>query len=136
MSSTYTVKHIGVAIAKSSNHVYDYISNPKNLPQWAEGLAGASVEKSGDVWICDSPMGKVQVRFAAKNPFGVVDHDVTLPSGEVNHNPFRVIANGGGSELVFTLFRLPRMTDADFDADAAQIEKDLRRAKQILEDER
>jgi hypothetical protein len=33
-----------------------------------------------------------------------LDHDVTLPSGETLSNPMRVVPNGTGSEVVFTLF--------------------------------
>lgn len=62
-----------------------------------------------------------------------MDHDVTLPWGEVNHNPFRVMRNADGSEVVFTLFRLPRMSDADFDKDARLIETDLLTLKTLLE---
>ena len=32
-------------------------------------------------------MGKVKIRFAESNPFGVVDHDVILESGVRIHNP-------------------------------------------------
>lgn len=78
-------------------------------------------------------MGRVKVRFAEKNPYGVMDHDVTLPSGEVNHNPFRVLTNGDGGEVVFTLYKLPRMNDAQFDEDAAMISRDLKTLKEILE---
>ena len=39
--------------------------------------------------------------------------------------PMRVIPNGEGSELMFTLFRLPRMSDAEFVRDASLVERDL-----------
>jgi len=62
-------------------------------------------------------MGKVKVKFAEKNSFGVMDHDVTLPSGEV----------------IFTLYRLPRMSDEDFNKDCQAVEKDLKTLKDLLE---
>jgi hypothetical protein len=49
-------------------------------------------------------MGRVKVKFADKNKFGILDHDVTLPSGEQVYNPVRVFPNNGGSELIFTLY--------------------------------
>lgn len=73
------------------------------------------------------------MKFAPQNSFGVMDHDVTLPSGEVNHNPFRALVNGKSTEVVFTLYRLPRMNDADFQHDTATIETDLKALKRILE---
>jgi hypothetical protein len=78
-------------------------------------------------------MGTIRVRFADPNPFGVLDHRVTLPGGESTLNPMRVVANGDGSELTFTLFRPPGVTDQAFAADAAQVEADLRRLKTLLE---
>lgn len=130
---TFPARHISISINRSPNEVYEFASNPNNLPQWAEGLSRSSMKQSGDEWIADSPMGIVRVKFADANRFGVIDHDVTLPSGEVVHNPLRVLKNGNGSEVVFTLYRLPQMSDADFERDAQMVEKDLLKLKSLLE---
>lgn len=129
----YPVRHISVSIQRSPQEVYLFVSNPLNLPQWAAGLSQSKVFKSGEEWVCDSPMGRVKVKFAEKNSWGVMDHVVTLPSGEANFNPFRVFANDEGSEVIFTLFRLPRMSDLDFEDDAKLIEADLQKLRRILE---
>ena len=50
-------------------------------------------------------MGRVGFAFTERNELGVLDHDVTLPSGETIHNPMRVIRDGDRSEVVFTLRR-------------------------------
>ena len=44
----------------------------------------------------------------SEHDHGVLDHDVTLPSGETVHNPMRVIPDGDGCEVVFTLGLLER----------------------------
>ncbi len=129
----FIARHLSISIARLPSEVYGFVANPESLPQWASGLSRATMIRRGDEWIADSPMGTVSVRFAAENDFGVVDHDVTMPSGETVHNPFRVARNGEGSEVIFTLYRLPEMKDAEFDEDAAMIEADLRRLKEILE---
>jgi hypothetical protein len=77
---TFTAKHISVSINRSAAQVYEFASNPENLPKWAAGLSG-SIKKVDENWITESPMGTVKVKFAEKNKFGVLDHDVTLPSG-------------------------------------------------------
>lgn len=77
-------------------------------------------------------MGKAKVTFAGKNKFGVIDHDVTLESGKTFHNPLRVIKNNRGSEIVFTLFQQPEMTDQDFNRDAGIVLKDLEALRIIL----
>lgn len=129
---TYPSRHISVSINRSASEVYRFASNPSNLPMWAAGLSG-SIEKVGEMWIADSPMGKVKVKFAEVNDFGVLDHVVTLPSGVKVYNPMRVFPNFEGSEVVFTLYRLPEMADGAFDADAKLVESDLRKLKKILE---
>jgi uncharacterized protein YndB with AHSA1/START domain len=129
----YPALHITQSIRQAPKVVYAFASNPENLPRWAAGLSGASIVRSGDSWLCQSPMGEVKVKFVEGNPFGVMDHDVTLPNGEVNHNPFRVLANGNDSEVVFTLYKLPRMSDQEFEQDAALIRKDLETLRSLLE---
>jgi hypothetical protein len=54
-------------------------------------------------------------------------------SGLQVYIPMRVVQNGSGSELIFTLFRLPDMSDAQFDADAEWVMRDLISLKNLLE---
>ncbi len=125
-------RHIGVPIDRPSDEVYAYASNPAHLPQWAAGLSG-SIELVDGRWVAESPMGRVVVSFAAANDHGILDHDVRLPSGETVYNPMRVIADGPGCEVVFTVRRRPEMTAAEFAADAAAVTADLTRLKRVLE---
>ena len=125
-------KHISISIDRPLSVVYDYISNPANLPEWAAGL-GTSVEQIDREWVADSPIGRVVVAFTPRNDLGVVDHDVTLPSGETVHNPMRVIADGSAAEVVFTLRRQPGVSGADFATDAAAVFADLAVLKSTLE---
>lgn len=130
------VKHISISINRSPRDIYEFASNPENLPLWAAGLARSKVTREGDAWVAEAPFGKVRIRFVKRNTFGVLDHDVELDSGVVVHNPMRVIPNGEGSEFVFTLLRQPGMDDAQFAEDKLAIEKDLRTLKNILETSR
>lgn len=126
------VRHISVSINRPPNQVYDFASNPENLPKWATGLGGSIKNVNGE-WIADAPMGKVKIRFAKRNTFGILDHDVILESGVKIHNPMRVVPNGSGSEVVFILFRQPDTSDEKFSEDAKWVEKDLRILKDLLE---
>ncbi|WP_413583491.1 SRPBCC family protein [Bdellovibrio sp. HCB288] len=130
---TYPVHQASVSIRKSASEVYEFMVQPENMPLWAQGLTKAQMKQSDDGWIAESPMGKVKIRFVPRNNLGVLDHDVTLPSGEVNHNPLRVVRNGEGSEVIFTLYRLPKMSDEDFEKDQRAVHKDLQTLKSILE---
>jgi len=125
-------RHISIAIDRPAGEVYDYARHPANLPAWAAGLGG-SIEHVDGQWVAESPMGRVVVAFAPANEFGVLDHRVTLPSGEIVDNPMRVIADRDGCEVVFTVRRRPGMTDGDFYGDCAAVRADLGALKRVLE---
>ena len=131
ISMTFTAKHISVSINRSAAQVYEFASNPENLPKWAAGLSG-SIKKIDEDWIAESPMGTVKVKFAEKNKFGVLDHDVILPSGVKVHNPMRVFPNNDGSELVFTLYRRPGVSDQEFAARCRSGRKGLSKIKDLI----
>lgn len=133
MASTSETRHLTERIDRPAGVVYDYAVDPANLPHWAPGL-GSAVERDGENWFVQTGMGRVGFAFAPRNDFGVLDHDVTLPSGGVVYNPMRVIKDGDDAcEVVFTLRRQDGMTDEDFERDAAAVAADLARLKQIVE---
>ena len=123
-------RHISVVIPRPAAEVYAFARDPENLVRWAAGLA-TGVRFDGDDLLTDSPMGEVRVRFAAANPFGVLDHDVTLPDGTVVNNPLRVLVHPDGAEVLFTVRRLGA-SDADFDRDCATVLADLERLRAVM----
>ena len=129
---TFTSKRVNVSINRSADDVYDFASNPENLPQWAAGLSGSIKNINGD-WIAESPMGAVKVQFVDKNEFGILDHHVTLPSGETFYNPMRVFPNNSGSELIFTVYQRPDVPAEMFAEDVAAVTRDLKTLKTLLE---
>lgn len=126
-------RHISIGIDRPGSEVYDFAADPLNLPRWAAGLAGSEVDRDGEQWFTDSPMGRVTLTFAPRNDFGVLDHHVTLPSGETVYNPLRVISDGDACEVVFTLRPGPGMTDEELERDAGAVAKDLAALKFLLE---
>jgi hypothetical protein len=124
-------RHVSTTIERSADDVYAFASDPANLPAWAPGLTG-SVEFVDGRWTADSPMGRIVIDFAPRNDFGVLDHDVTVPSGETFHNPMRVIANGDGCDVVFSVRRRAGMTDEEFARDAGLVQADLDRLRAVL----
>lgn len=130
--TSQAVRHISVSINRLPDQVYEFASNPQNLPKWATGLGGSIKNVNGE-WIAEAPMGKMKIRFAKRNTFGILDHDVILESGVEIHNPMRVVPNGSGSEVVFMLFRQPEVSDEKFSEDAKWVEKDLKILKDLLE---
>jgi hypothetical protein len=120
-----------VSIGAEPAQVYDFVSDPRNLPRWS---FFQSATRSGDWWVMGTPEGPVELRFVAANELGVLDHYVKLGSGMEIQVPMRVIPNGEGSEVIFTLFQAPDMSDEEFAQDAQQVKHDLATLKGVLED--
>jgi hypothetical protein len=125
-------KIVHISIDRDWRDVYDFASKPENMPLWASGLA-SGLEPDGEDWIATGVLGMVRVSFVPPNEFGVIDHTVTIESGLRVYNALRVVPNGDGCEIMFTLLRLPGMTDEQFAADAAHIRKDIEALKGLME---
>ena len=132
MALTLESRTISVRIDRPLRDVYEFVSVPENFPKWALGL-GQSIEQVNDAWIAQTPQGPMRVRFTEPNSFGVLDHYVTPESGRELYNPMRVVANGGGAELTFTLFRQPEWSDEQFAQDGESVTRDLEALKALLE---
>ncbi len=128
---SWPARHISRFIARKPAAVCAFLADHRNLPKWAAGLSAGISEENGVV-ISESPMGKVQVRFAPGAELGIFDHDVTLPDGQTFHNPLRVLENDGGSEVVFTLYRHAAVSDEAYEKDASLIAADLERLSAAL----
>lgn len=123
---------ITCSIDRPASDVYEFASNPENLPRWITSFC-QSVRQRGDEWELETPAGWMSIRFVPANAFGVLDHVVTLPDGQTIRNPMRVVANGAGSEVLFTLFQQPGMSDEQFVRDAGMVKSDLKTLKTVLE---
>lgn len=128
---TYPVKMINISINKSADDVYRFASNPENFPKWVQFVQ--TVTKQGDIWIGKTDMGDIKIKFSPTNAYGVIDHDVTLPNGQIVMNPMRVVANNDGCEFTFILFWMPGRTEKEFNEDAEAVRKDLVKLKEIME---
>jgi len=132
MTAILASKTVSVSINRTPQDVYDYVSDFMNAPQWATQFC-LSVKPAEGGWVIETPVGPMKVRMVERNSFGILDHYVSpTPETEV-YAPMRVLANGPGSEVIFTVFRQPEMTDEKFAEDAGMVEKDLGNLKAILE---
>lgn len=131
--TTLPSRTLSVRIERRWSEAYDFLAAPQNFPLWASGLCQAIEPLEGDLWLAQTPQGALRVRFSPRNAFGVLDHDVLPEGSPAIHVPLRLIANGDGCELQFTLLRQPEMDDAGFERDAQWVEKDLQAIKGLLE---
>lgn len=121
-----------VAIARDADAVYQFVSNPANLPRWAPAFC-KSVRQVGGEWLMETNAGPMQVRFVPPNKFRVADHFVSPAPGVEIYVPLRVLPNGAGSEVVFTLFRSPTMPPEKFAEDLRLVTQDLQTLRRALE---
>ncbi|MBN9046396.1 MAG: polyketide cyclase [Rhizobiales bacterium] len=124
---------ISISIRHPWHHLYEAIWQPEFFPRWASGLAKTTLEREGGRWRATGPEGTVRIRFTGRNDFGIMDHYVDVGAEREIYVPLRVIPNADGSEVLLTLFRQPGMTDEKFAADAAWVEKDLKKLKSLFE---
>lgn len=129
---TFQTTNITISIENSKEKVYQFASNPENFPKWLAFVQSVS-KKSDRIWIAESDLGKIEIELSPENEFGILDHTVKLPDGTKVYNPLRVIENGKGSEIIFTLFKMPNKTDEEVNADSAFVKADLKTLKSILE---
>jgi hypothetical protein len=127
------VRHISIGISRPFAEAYAFLAEPENFPKWASGLGHSFRHVGGSEWLAETPMGSMAVRFSERNAFGVLDHTVLAEGGAPIHNPMRVLANGDGAEVVFSLFQRPGMSDEEFARDADWVARDLQTLKACLE---
>ncbi len=123
---------LSISINRAPREVYDFVSNAENLPKWAKMFC-LSVRKTNGDWIVETPQSSVKLRFAERNALGVLDHYVTASPGVEVYVPMRVVQNGQGSELLFTLFQAKDTPDEKFAEDKRRVNQDLRNLKKVLE---
>ena len=121
-----------ISIDCDSKKICKFASNLANLPKWAVTFA-KSAKKSKGSWIVETEQGPFKIRMAKKNTFGILDHYVKPQGAPEFLVPMRVVANAQGSEVIFTLFQLPGMTEENFKRDIGLVEKDLNSLKFIME---
>jgi uncharacterized protein YndB with AHSA1/START domain len=87
-----------VTIAAPPAAVLDYVGDARRLPEWAPAFARA-VRPAGEHWLVDTGAGEAEIDVRVSRERGTVDIvSTTEPRGVFT----RVIANGDGSEYLFT----------------------------------
>lgn len=123
---------LSVSIDCPPSVVAAFVTDPRNMPAWAGGLC-KSVRQEGDAWRVDTGEGEVGLRFCGPTAHGILDHEITMAPDLTLYIPMRVVPNGAGSEVLFTLFQPPGMTDIRRDQDLALVAEDLQRLKALME---
>lgn len=123
------------------DHPYDatyrFLADPRNYAEWA------AVEKqtfrplaNGD-WEGMTTLGGLRhFRFTPANAFGVLDHAVFMPGETPLWTPMRVMPNEEGTELAFTFYQRPGMSQEQFASAIEWVTMDFLTLKAVVEAQR
>jgi hypothetical protein len=123
---------VHISILAPRQQVIAFLSDMNNWKTWAPWVRSVSRSSARD-WMLDTEAGPMKVRFVDQNSLGVLDHEVTLPSGIGSLNSMRVLANGSGSELIMVVFQSPEVSSDQFERDIEAVRDDLARIKKVAE---
>jgi hypothetical protein len=129
-------KTLSISINSKPKTVYEFVLNLENLPKWAKMFC-RSIKLLNGEWIAEVLQEQAKVRITKRNDFGILDHYVKLlssPNVDEVFVPMRVVQNGDGSEVIFTVFQLAGMAEERYAEDIRMVEQDLKNLKSIVEE--
>ena len=134
---TLPIKTLTVTIDAPFADVAQDLATPQNHLEWAtEFFSGEARPGNGDELIVYSPFMGVDARFRveANLDHGIVD--LYLAPGEAPYGtplPVRLLHNGEGVDVLWTLTRFPGTPDERWQAGIASMERELQNLKQRFE---
>ena len=122
-----------IEIQSPPSDTFAFVADGEKLPLWAIGFAKA-IEPDGDHWIVTLASGeRLPLRIDSDPATGVVDY-VMLPASDVAapaHS--RVMPHAAGTLYAFSMHQTPDIPDEVFDAQVAELERELTVLKAHLE---
>jgi hypothetical protein len=103
--------------------VFALVADGARLPDWAPAFASAAEHDGGDRWLIGTGDARFPIRLRADAEHGTVD--LLSPADPTVGAFLRVLPNGGGSELLFTLFFADDADPAAVEAQMATVAEEL-----------
>ena len=113
-----------ISIAAPTEAVFDFVSSVEKLPAWAIGFAKGVREDNGTWLVTTGSDEELPIRIDGDRERGVVDFWFG-PTGAEVPAATRIVGNDDGAEYVFTMFQPPGMPDAVFEAQIAELGREL-----------
>ena len=121
-----------ITIDCEPSQVLNFVSDPSNLPLWSKSFC-LSIRQEQGQWIAQTPQGPIRIRIATHRQLGIADQFLSPAPGVEFMIPTRVVANGTGSEFIFTLFQPDNLSEVEYQQEVTLVEQELQLLKQILE---
>jgi hypothetical protein len=121
-----------VDIEAAPDKVFTFLSNPMRWPEYAVvNLRSVSPGQNG--WFkAVTKFGEGEIKVNGIKELGVFDHVWKDPQATWQVYS-RVVPNGDGSTVLMTLFQPAIMTDAQFDQAMREMDIEMAKLKEILE---
>jgi Polyketide cyclase / dehydrase and lipid transport. len=135
--TTLTTETLRVTIDAPYGKVTSYLADPGSAHEWATEFFAGPLRKAGaDEWVALVPMMGGEVRYRQDTHWerGVIDVYLAPQNGEFGPPlPVRVVPNGGGADVLWTLTRFPGMPDEAWRAGLESMQRELENLRRMLE---
>ena len=119
-----------ITIAASPRDVLRFVADPRNLPRWAPGFAPAVLEREGH-WFVSGEHREFEIVVLASDELGTFD---LWPAADARRGiRTRVLANGDGTEYVFTILMEDDIDQAGLTGQIEVIEQELATVRDLME---
>ncbi len=116
----------------SQERVFDYMSDIRNLPEWATEFARELREEDGEYRVVNN-LGEFVFEIRADERTGVIDMYAGPTREEMAVFPTRAVAlPDGRTSYSFTMFQMPGMADELFEAQHASLRREFENLERIL----
>jgi hypothetical protein len=123
-----------IPIAAPATDAFAYLADAETLPVWAIGFAKAIERDGDDRWRVTLASGEtVPLRVDADPATGVVDFVAQPAPGVEIPAHTRVVPHGAGTLYIFSMHQTPDLPDEVFDAQVAELARELTVLKAHLE---
>jgi Polyketide cyclase / dehydrase and lipid transport len=119
-----------IAIDAPPERVHRFIADAINIPRWAPAFATA-IRRSDKHWVATTARGEAEIIVASNPESGTLD---ILSAADRTRGAFaRVISNGPGSEVLFTLFFEPGTPEQAVTAQMTVVDEELASIKRLTQ---
>ncbi len=123
-----------VSINAKPEKVWEFVADLNNWKQFSD--FGRDLEKLSETeWVAHTSQGDVRVLPKFDKSKLLLDSICIIASGEEQLIPYRVVANGSGSELIMTNQQTSTVSNADYAEQLNWMKTELNTIKKLLEEE-
>jgi hypothetical protein len=123
---------VTTVLPASRQRVFEYMSDIRNLPEWATEFARELREEDGEFRVVNN-LGEFVFEIRADERTGVIDMYAGPSRDELAVFPTRVVAlPDGRASYSFTMFQAPGMPDELFESQHASLKREFENLEAIL----